>query len=212
MKLTLEKKISLAMFSGVVVTALLCAYGYFIIATLRSDARQTADAHLVQQHLKRLEIALVDAETGQRGYLLTSNSDYLGPYTRGRNEARLSLREYELHVADAPELMRIAVQLRERVDEKLNELAGTIDAFNKSGFAAARAAVVSDRGHHKMDEIRTLIGNAETAALQSVRGREQAHNTSLVHAQWFVTLLVGLYLLVVFAVGAAAVLSCCSAN
>ena len=54
-----------------------------------------------EQNVSSLLTALVDAETGERGFLITSETRYLQPYTYGTNQAPILLRP-QLHVRRRP--------------------------------------------------------------------------------------------------------------
>ena len=96
---------------------------------------------------------LKDAETGQRGYLLTQNPAYLAPYTAAVPEVRSHLRAISSLVVD-PRNRESLAQLNDLVEEKLQELQQTIDLYGRDGPKAATAAVASDRGRRIMDDIR----------------------------------------------------------
>jgi PAS domain S-box-containing protein len=105
---------------------------------------------------------LKDAETGQRGFLLTGDISYLQPYdaARGRVEADLARLE-AAPLGTGQRTARIA-RIRELTGEKFTELARTL-ALRRSGHADdALALVRTNRGKSVMDRIRV-----EVAALQS---------------------------------------------
>ncbi|RDS79663.1 response regulator [Dyella monticola] len=96
-----------------------------------------------------------DAETGQRGYLLTGKSDYLAPYHEARNEldqTRSALRTLVWAAAQR----RLVNQLDTAIDQKMAELEHTIQLYDTSGPASALAIVNDDRGLTLMGQIRTL--------------------------------------------------------
>ena len=53
-----------------------------------------ADPSRERQLLSQIFIDLLDAETGQRGYLLTHNPDYLGPYTSAIGRTNADFRNF----------------------------------------------------------------------------------------------------------------------
>src|ERR1700754_577537 len=73
-----------------VATALLfflisCAVSYSNIQTLRSDNDKVVPSHEVISALDALLSSAQDAETGQRGFVLTGNEKYLQPYDEARS-------------------------------------------------------------------------------------------------------------------------------
>jgi len=152
---------------------LVAALGVFFV-------REVVDLHgtmgrLRNNDLARIEIRnvlvdLLDAETGQRGFILTGQESYLDPYYRGKNhiresirKAQQSIRPEEQPVADFPKIMLLA-------EQKLEELDRTI-VLKKRGDSAAVLEVVK-RGYGKsaMDDARQLIQrNIEQLQLQRNR-------------------------------------------
>ena len=102
--------------------------------------------------------ALKDAETGQRGYLLTGDEAFLTPYleVRGRvTEDLKSLRQVSSSVAAQTHLDAL-VPL---VDGKLSELARSIELRRSNNEAAAVSLVKSGQGKQLMDAIRKEIAD-----------------------------------------------------
>jgi len=96
---------------------------------------------------------LEDAETGQRGFLLTEREAYLEPYNAaiGKAADRLDLLVFE--TAALP-IAGEAAKMRERGKEKLAELKSTLDLYKSEGRGAALSEVLSDRGKDLMDQVR----------------------------------------------------------
>ena len=98
--------------------------------------------------------ALLNAETGQRGYLLTGNSEYLEPYRYGVTSVDSGLREIEILSGDKDgELDR----LRELSREKLSELSETINLHDANKRDEALSLVNQNIGKHVMDQIREIV-------------------------------------------------------
>jgi len=127
---------------------------YSNIQSLRADTAKVVQTHDVIIELGNLLSAVQDAETGQRGYLLTGNDRYLEPFEDAKARTSASLDALEALVSDKSALRR----LKPRVDAKLAELRQTIDLRRADGFAAALAVVSTDRGKAEMDAIRENIG------------------------------------------------------
>jgi signal transduction histidine kinase len=101
-----------------------------------------------------------DAETGQRGFLLTGRSDYLEPYERAVADGDVEFESFselagEKHEVPPAELERLA-ELRR---EKLAELHETIEFAKAGRRQEALAMVSSDRGRKLMEEFRKRIEN-----------------------------------------------------
>jgi PAS domain S-box-containing protein len=95
-----------------------------------------------------------DAETGQRGYLLTGDSAYLAPYQGATHKIPLLLSKLRQYVQHHPSQLHKLDALKPAIDEKLAELARTIQVRRDSGMAAALDLVRDGRGSELMDTIR----------------------------------------------------------
>jgi methyl-accepting chemotaxis protein len=147
----------------------------------QSSVKQTETAALVAQSHKVLEMleavqsTLKDAETGQRGFLLTGDDKYLEPY----NAARAAINEEiaalgELTSSNPSQVPRV-VALKPQVANKLAELQETIDARKDParGAEAALQIVRSDKGKQAMDEIRRIIREMKEEAVNRLNARSE---------------------------------------
>ena len=91
---------------------------------LNSDVRQSLEQ---RASLRLLMRGMQDAETGQRGFLLTDDESYLEPYLAGREDAERELSNIDRFAASDAARVAEAHRLRELVAAKLDELQVTID-------------------------------------------------------------------------------------
>ncbi|MCX5520069.1 CHASE3 domain-containing protein [Kaistia defluvii] len=109
-----------------------------------------------------------DAETGQRGYLLTSNPAYLAPYNDARAKFPDQMETVQSAYADEPEQAALAARLRQTMTEKFAELEQTIELAKSGRYAEALAIVNADRGRALMDEARVFFARSIERADQTV--------------------------------------------
>lgn len=107
--------------------------------------------------LQELISEVKDAETGQRGFLLTGVESYLEPFSSGSAGAERTLLELETLTASDPGARALVTQMRGHVKAKITELAETIELRRKSGLEPALAVVKEGRGKQSMDELRRLV-------------------------------------------------------
>lgn len=100
---------------------------------------------------------IVDAETGQRGYIIATDDSFLEPYEQALSELARNQTALETAVAERPILNARMPELRRLIGVKLNELARTI-ALAKAGKTAEAAAIVrTNVGRETMDQIRSIL-------------------------------------------------------
>ncbi len=140
--------------------ALTAVNTYTLHQALQRVANDNSKVQHTQQLLletERLKSLLVDAETGQRGFLYTHNPQYLAPYQEASETIDTQADRVQALVAgDSQQLDRLQ-QVRQLSHKKLEELGRTIE-LDKSGSAAeARTLVLSNVGKSLMDEIRQRL-------------------------------------------------------
>jgi diguanylate cyclase (GGDEF)-like protein len=111
----------------------------------------------VRQTAGDLFTALLDAETGQRGFLVTSDHRYLAPYHLAVATLQTKLAELRDLVSDNPDHGKRMDQLAALADEKLAEMEAVVTKHIAEGTEASRRQVQEDHGRQVMDRIRTLF-------------------------------------------------------
>ncbi|MFD1332271.1 CHASE3 domain-containing protein [Methylopila musalis] len=117
--------------------------------------RQVADTLEFRSDVRRLLDIAQDAETGQRGYLLTRRESYLRPYDLSvpRRDAQVAA----LRARAATESQRDDVEtLIRSLDAKLAELAHTVELSKAGRWDEALEVVRGDSGRDAMDLMRSL--------------------------------------------------------
>jgi PAS domain S-box-containing protein len=142
-----------------------------LIANALITRRQLADmvSHQADvEHTQQVLIAinqtqslLKDAETGQRGFLYTTEPTYLAPYNLALAQLGPQLRILEQLTSNDPTERAEVAQLRTLTQAKLAELAETIVLYRSGQPDAAHTEVLSDRGRLIMVQIDNLIGKIQ---------------------------------------------------
>lgn len=102
---------------------------------------------------------LLDAETGQRGYLLTGRDDYLKPYRQSLSQVDGTLLALESYYRDDAEAAPLMAVLSSTTKQKLSELSTTLRLYDGAkNDDAWREMLMTDIGKEKMDSIRTTSG------------------------------------------------------
>jgi len=109
-----------------------------------------------RNHLLNLSRRIVDAETGQRGYLLTARSEYLDPYRDAARDIDSDLRWLHEYYATSAEQAKAVNALDTLVHRKLSELEQTMRLFDEGKTDAWRTFVLTNFGKEQMEEIRKL--------------------------------------------------------
>ncbi len=125
---------------------------------------------------------LVDAETGQRGYLLTGRDEYLKPYRESLAQVDASVRLLQTYYRDDVEATPTMTQLATLSTQKLSELATTMRMYDDGTQDAWRELMLTNIGKEKMDAIRSTSRSLLDLESQRVlRKRESVQTTLLVN-------------------------------
>jgi PAS domain S-box-containing protein len=152
--------------------------------------RWVIHTHQVRAELAQAESLLVDAETGQRGYLLTGDAKFLAPYQRATAELSGHIDSLAELTADNPVQRAHIARLRLLVGEKMDELAQTVSLYRAGNAAAAKAIVLSDQGLLTMDQARRIFSEmlAEEARLDAERTAAYRQSVKLTVASIWLSL------------------------
>ena len=166
----------------------LSGFGYSVVAALIIVALvgvayfKSADAtrwvvHTleVKNSLEQLVGALRDAETGQRGYLLTGAPSYLEPYHNGRAAYEENRAELALLIAADPRQRDTLARIEALATQKLAELARTLELVQGGDREAALAVVGDNSGKQYMDQIRALATGMSEAEDRLLAERRRAY-------------------------------------
>jgi signal transduction histidine kinase len=129
---------------------------------------------LARTTIQVLMRGLLDAETGERGFLLTNRREYLEPYTEGKERATDALGWLDHHYRDEPPNAALMKQLDAALQARLGELQATIALAAAGRSDEARARVMSDAGKQQTDSVRALatqLIEMETARIDLDRTR-----------------------------------------
>ncbi len=157
---------------AVLAVALIAIFTYRSVMTQSIAATRVTQTLNAIQQLEALLSNLKDAETGQRGFLLTGEEPYLEPYTNGRaalSGAFVTLRQ---QLADDPSQQRRTDALEQLAAERIAIIDETIVLRRAGNTAGALSLVRSDRGKAAMDRIRALVAEMETVE-RAVLGARQ---------------------------------------
>jgi len=139
---------------------------------LQNDALLVERAFRIELAVRRAEKLMVDAETGQRGFVYTGKEHYLDPYNSALAELPKALAELQKLVVDPSQRDRVN-QLPQLVDAKLAELKESIDLRKAGKTAECLQLVLSDRGKGVMDAFRHKLDEIDLAEEELLAQRRQ---------------------------------------
>jgi PAS domain S-box-containing protein len=166
---------------------------------LRDDALWVARTHEALEALGRVQETITEAETGQRGYLLTGDPGYLQPYLAAVAQVHQDYQRVQDLAWPEPAQRSLVEALGRLLDAKLEELKETI-ALQARDPEAARRVVRTHLGRNLMTGIRTQLADLTARERELLRVRQGQSRHSYRVALWSgaVFALLGLALAVAF--------------
>lgn len=137
-------------------------------AAAGSKQRETQSMAVISQ-LDGFMSSLKDAETGQRGFVITGQAEYLQPYNETVDLLATQLESLRLLTVGNPSQQQRIAALTQVLEEKMATLKETIAVRQTQGLLAASQAVTALSGKKSMDQIRSLVGQARDEETDSLK-------------------------------------------
>jgi signal transduction histidine kinase len=159
MRPLLPFKVLFPLLLGVVLSLAILVFSELGFRRLETENHNVAGALEINAALHEVLAVIVDAETSQRGYLLTGRPEYLDPYRKAlpRVEERItSLRELVSKFGNLDQRNRVG-RINNLAGRKLAELETTLALYEKAGRDAAYALLDTGIGNRTTEQIRTEV-------------------------------------------------------
>lgn len=175
MKWSLNPKITAGFAVALVILAASQFISYRSTYQLIQTSQRVTHTQQVLESLENVLVTMDDAETGQRGYLLTGQESYLEPYNGARKRLAGVMETLDELTPESSERQRDLESLSRMIKRKQQELAATITLKKAGKTEEASRLVLSNQGKQEMDDIRSLINR--------MRANEKARMAAR-SAQW----------------------------
>lgn len=144
---------------GLTIAVLIGTAALLAITHSNSASRQqrlVVGTYEILSLMRQTVIALQDSELGQRAYLLSGQASDLEPYERARLRIETGVRQLEAAAAGDPDTTRQVREFRTAAAEKLDQINGTISAYQLYGREQALAQDRTGSGKTISDQIRQI--------------------------------------------------------
>ncbi len=184
---------------ALIIPATIVLIAYRNTLALVDAVREVGESNAIINKLQELLIVLSEAESRQRGFIITGKDVYLAPYQKSVSQVRQVMSELHAAAAESPEQGRRLDALEPVLSARLEELQVTIEFRQQAGLEAAQKIILDDRGRALMDDIRhrlDVIREAELRSLSRYQQRAAYSATLTTHVMLYglvlATLLAGL--------------------
>lgn len=166
---TFAKKLALGYGLAAVTLAIIAIVSYRTASGFIESDQLVVSSVDVRSESRKLLAELQDAETGQRGYLLTGEDAYLEPYRTAIGLIPSGVSTLQSLTAGNAGQQRQLALMQPLIAAKLAELKQTIDLRRDAGFDAALKVVATNNGKTEMDQIRAVLGDLDQQESDHIR-------------------------------------------
>jgi len=154
---TFGKKIAAGFALAFLLLTAIGTVAYRSISTLTSTSEWVTHTHEVLEHIAGVLSLAKDAETGQRGYVITGDEAFLEPYETGAGGIPAMVKELRKLTADNPSQQKRIDAAEPILEAKLAELKQTVDLRRKGSIDEVTRIVRAGEGKKFMDELRKIL-------------------------------------------------------
>jgi signal transduction histidine kinase len=175
--MSIFKKFSVKTLNAVLIFSIVAVFlvvSFFCYKSLRRiDADEYWEIHSYQVSagLDTLISDLENMETAQRGYVITGQESFLGPYNAALPDVDKEFQALQGLTADNSMQQQSLAAMKPFIDAKLADLKNSISLRANEGFAAAQTDVSTDKGREIMDSIRAIVTNMQTEETSLLKTR-----------------------------------------
>jgi len=150
------------------------AVSIYHTAVLRNESAAVLRSNDLLLALDNVLSLVKDAESGQRGYVITGDPQYLAPYRAAVASIQAQMDSLERLARADPVQQRLMADVRRRVGAKLGDLEVTIGLRDRKGFDLAREVITLGAGRAEMDALRATAASMAAHEAQRLEARQAA--------------------------------------
>ncbi|WP_333463832.1 methyl-accepting chemotaxis protein [Microcoleus sp. herbarium7] len=136
------------------------------------------------QDLAQLDVLLLEAETGQRGYLYTSKEDFLEPYNQASANINVQLAELRENIRNPKQQQKLG-ELQTLIRERIDYLQKTIQMRKSGREAEAKNLVSAGTGLEIMAKVRVKITEIKETENQFLDERKKLAREAEIFSAYF---------------------------
>ena len=172
----IQKRTGIFLAVGLSVLAVIFVSSYFTFQSYFRSSLVRKQSLLTLNVIQKLLSEITDAETGQRGYLLSGRENYLEPFQTSLLETPRTMAELRRLRRSEGRPAELDDRLEQQIKLKFDELNGTIKLRRTDGLPAAQKMVETDAGKREMDEIRLICADLSKEETELINGSDAAMN------------------------------------
>jgi len=183
---TVGKRLAAGFGLSVLTLLAISAVAYYNASRLIENDAWVKHTYEVRTGLADLLSLLKDAETGQRGYVITGDDSFLAPYQSAQAGIKSTLEHIRKLTEDNPNQQRRLAAVAPLIDAKMADNAQHIEVRRAQGFDAAAKLVTAGAGKTHMDQIRAILAEANQEEKSLLNRRSEEARASAGATMWII--------------------------
>lgn len=173
-----SRRLLLGFGAALAILVTIAGISYSTLAGSQRAETEQRHTHEVIDILERLQSQATDAETGQRGFLLTGEEEYLRPYRGAILVLYKSMERLRTLTKDDPAQAARIATLGPKLGLLLVTLEETIEIRRRNGAEAAQRMLLTDRSRRAMEEFREAINQFQDAERERLAEHDRVREAS----------------------------------
>lgn len=183
--MALKIKTTVSLIIGIILLLLISTllFSLFTVNKIRSNLKIQVHTTTVMLTLKDNLTFLLDAETGERGFIITSNISYLQPYNEAIQNISSNIAQLHSLISDNPVQQKNLDTLEKYINLKLSYTKNLINLKKQGDEKTIREILTFNNGKYFMDRVRGAIDSMQTEEKRLSEERRTNTNRSIASAQ-----------------------------
>lgn len=187
------------LFLATVLVALNASFAFRAISALQASERWVDHTWMAINQVESIMSSAKDAETGNRGYLITGDDSYLDPYYAARRDLPGELDRFRTLTSDNPNQQQRLTEMQAVLDQRLSLLDQGIQIRRAGNTDSLRLMVLTGTGKAEMDHLRRIADDMETEEHRLLIVRTADADTNSRRVRYMIALASGLdFLFIIF--------------
>lgn len=187
------------LFAATVVVVINAGFAFHAVNKLMGSQELVEHTWKAINQVERVMGSAKDAETGNRGYLITGDEAYLQPYNEALHDLPIEVAALRALTSDNPSQQHRIGEMQAVLDQRLALLKQGNDLRRSGNADAVQVLVVSGTGKLQMDHLRALADDAEAEERRLLAERNEEAQSNGTRSRYAVVIASALdFLLIVF--------------
>lgn len=156
-RMSFQRQVLLGFVVSILLVLLINALAFFSTRDVSQKSAMVNHTQAVISKANDVYLLLVNAETGQRGYVITGEERYLEPYKKGIRNLDSEMNALALLIQDNPKQVLMFDSLRNSAHGKTEEMERVLRVRDQKGFEEARKIILMDKGKKLMSDVRYYV-------------------------------------------------------